>query len=111
MKIPEIYPTLEEHIRQAAQAINLMDDGNFACNGIITLTENVVSTVVKNYKVGKDSVVLFMPLTANAATELYGATMYVSDISPRDNEFTITHANNAQTDRQFRYVVLGQTLN
>jgi hypothetical protein len=46
---------------------------------------------------------LFMPTTANAAAEL--ATMFVS--SRGKQTFTITHANNGQTDRTFKYVVIG----
>jgi hypothetical protein len=40
-----------------------------------------------------------MPMTANAAAAL--ATTY---IVPAKGQFVITHANNAQADKTFRYV-------
>lgn len=71
----------------------------------ITLTENVATTVVTDARVGADSVILFMPKTANAAAEVGAGTMYVS--SRGKETFTITHANNAQTDRDFEYAIIG----
>ncbi len=71
----------------------------------VTLTASVASTVVTDQRCTTGSVILFDPTTANAATELYGATMYVG--TRRKGSFTITHANNAQTDRTFRYIVVG----
>jgi hypothetical protein len=44
-----------------------------------------------------------MPTTANAAAEMDG--MFVS--SRGKQTFTITHANNSQSDRTFKYVVIG----
>ena len=111
MSVPTRWHDPEEWSRFLANAINGLLDGRVESNSSLTLTASAASTVVTDRRVGKDSVILFMPLTANAATELYGATMYVSAIAPRDSQFTITHANNSQTDRNFRYIVLGQTLN
>lgn len=113
MKLPSRWYNKDEFFRKVIDAVNNLIDGKVESNSEITLTANQASTVVTDYRVGKDSVILFMPLTANAATELYGATMYVAsaNIDPRSNQFTITHANNAQPDRTFRYVILGQTLN
>ena len=71
----------------------------------VTLTASAASTVVTNLVAGPDSCILFMPLTANAAAAMAAGTMYVS--AQDKQEFTITHANNAQTDRSFRYIVVG----
>ena len=97
------------HRMQLAQAIHNILNGKLYCSGSITLTANQASTVVTDRRIGNDSVILFMPITANAATELYGATMYVTaaNIDPINRQFTITHANNAQTDRNFRYIIIG----
>lgn len=113
MKLPVRWYNKDEFFRKVVDTVNNLIDGKVETNSTVTLTASQTSTVVTDYRIGKDSVILFMPLTANAATELYGATMYVTaaNIDPRSNQFTITHANNAQTDRTFRYVLLGQTLN
>jgi hypothetical protein len=55
--------------------------------------------------VGSESVIVFTPTTANAAAEQGGGTMYLS--ARAKQSFTITHANNSQTDRTFIYIVIG----
>jgi hypothetical protein len=45
------------------------------------------------------------PRTAHAAAELAAGGCYVSAVG--SGSFTLTHANNAQTDRTFSYVCLG----
>jgi hypothetical protein len=80
-------------------------DGKNNAKGQITLTASAASTDVTDFRVGEDSVINLTPITANAATEIGGGTMYVS--SRGSQTFTITHANNAQTDRTFIYTVTG----
>ena len=89
--------------RQIAEVVNRTIDGKLNSTGSVTLTASATSTVVAEARSGPDSVILFMPTTANAAAEL--ATMFVS--SRGKQTFTITHANNGQTDRTFKYVVIG----
>ena len=71
--------------------------------GSVTLTASSATTTVSDLRAGQDSVILFMPRTANAAAAIGG--LYVS--ARGKQTFTLTHANNAQTDRTFSYVVLG----
>lgn len=69
----------------------------------VTLTANAASTVVTDALVNSESLIVLMPTTANAAAAL--ATTYIATVG--DGTFTITHANNAQADKTFRYGVLG----
>ena len=110
-RLPVRHHDVNEWMRLASETVTELQEGKVASNSTTTLTASAATTVITDYRVGKDSLILFMPTTANAAAELYGATMHVSAIAPRSNQFTITHANNSQTDRIFKYVVLGQTLN
>lgn len=91
--------------RQIAFAVNLLTDGKFNSTGSVTLTASAASTAVTDYRAGPDSVILFTPTTANAAAEQGGGTMYLSARAKQG--FTITHANNSQTDRTFLYIVIG----
>lgn len=91
--------------RQTAQAVNLLIDGKFNSTGSVTLTASATTTAVTDYRAGPGSVIVFTPTTANAAAEQGGGTMYLSARSKEG--FTITHANNAQTDRTFIYIVIG----
>lgn len=103
---------LEERLKKAENNIRNIQNGRIRSNASVTLTANVATTVVTDRRAGRDSTILFMPLTANAAAELGNGTMYVktTDIDPRNSQFTINHANNAQADRSFRYIVLGEEL-
>jgi len=92
-----------EHRRMLANAINELRNGKVNSRGEVTLTANQATTTLSNIDIGPESFIGFTPTTANAATEL--ATMYVS--SRGQKTATITHANNAQIDRTFSYVVLG----
>jgi len=96
-------PPMGAEPRQIAEVVNRTIDGKLNSTGSVTLTASATSTVVAEARSGSDSVILFMPTTANAAAEL--ATMFVS--SRGKQTFTITHANNGQTDRTFKYVVIG----
>jgi len=80
-------------------------DGKTNNTGSFTLTASVASTAVTDLRVGADSVILVSPTTANAATEWASGGMYISSVGK--DTFTVTHANNAQTDRTFNYAVIG----
>ena len=106
------YKNKEDAEREFSGGINSLRLGKI--NTIfdsVTLTANVASTTITLPPgiLSATSFISFMPLTANAATELYGATMYVTsaNIDPANNQYTITHANNAQTDRTFRVAIFG----
>ncbi len=72
-----------------------------------TLTANAATTTISDERIHVDCALLFVPLTANAAAELYGATMYVLTANYDVGQAVITHANNAQADRSLRVVILG----
>ncbi len=92
-----------EWMAKMARAINNILKGKTNNTGDVTLTANAASTVVTDPRVGYYSVVTLSPTTANAAAAL--ATTYIATYG--DGTFTITHANNAQADKTFKYVVTG----
>ncbi len=73
--------------------------------GAVTLTDSSSTTVVDDPLFESQQVPVFTPLTANAATEVGAGGMYVS--ARVNKQFTITHANNAETDRDFEYIIVG----
>ena len=72
-----------------------------------TLTANAATSTLNFKGLSAQSVVVFDPKTANAAAELYGGTMYVLTANRGNDAWTVTHANNAQTDRTFQVAVIG----
>lgn len=71
--------------------------------GELTLAPSAATTMLSDPLITRASCVSLMPLTANAAAAL--STLY---FDPTDSGAVIMrHANNAQTDRTFRYIVMG----
>lgn len=106
MSIPRVAlrgMTAEVQLQRHAESINGLIAGKLDVTGEVTLTAGVASTVVEDNQFESNMVPVLIPTTANAATAL--ATTY---LSARDKgSFTLTHANNAETDRTYRYVRLG----
>lgn len=90
--------------RETSEVVNNILAGKLNATASITITNSATSTVVTDYRVGSESVILFMPTTSAGATELASGSMYVSARSK--NSFTIAHTNDTTT-RSFDYVVLG----
>lgn len=103
--VARYYRGPNERNRLVSDAVRNLVDGKGHAAGEVTLTASTASTVVTDLRAGVDSVITFMPKTANAAAEVGNGTMYVS--SRGKQTFTITHANNAQTDRDFEYSISG----
>lgn len=78
--------------------------GHTQNTGTLTLTANVATTTRVDSNCHANSVVLLSPTTANAAGAL--ATLYVSSVLA--GSFVLTHANNAQVDRTFKYTLNGR---
>ena len=91
------------HRRRIAAGVRDALDGRTNGAGEITLTASATSTVVSDPRAGTDSVILFMPLTAAAATAQ--ASIYVS--SRGDGTFTVTHASDPAADQNFEYALYG----
>ena len=78
-------------------------NGQTRNRGTVTLTANVASTAVDDARFESAQTVVLSPLTANAAAAI--ATTYISARTAK--QFTLAHANNAQTDRTFEYIFVG----
>lgn len=107
LNAPEYMPNLHEWLRKTVRVVNGIMQGRTNNYGSVTLTSNAGSTIVQEApnRISDYSVIVFMPTTSNAAVA--AQTMYVSATSPANNTFTITHANNAQSDKTFRYAIIG----
>ena len=70
--------------------------------GEVTLTANSATTTLTDPLINKNSVIHFVPTTANAKAE---GTPYYADADLAEGSATLRHANNAQTDRTYKYTV------
>ena len=101
--VPSALDDQPQWLRLIASAVNNMLQGKLLCTGTKTLTANAATTTLTDSRIGANSFISFMPTTANAAAALGG--LYVS--ARADGSATLTHANNAQADKTFTYLVIG----
>ena len=105
-RLPNELAQLADWLRKVQTIGNRLLAGKMHAVGSVTLTANVASTTVNDNRITPDSYIGFMPTTANAAAEIGAGGMYVGTRTA-ETSFVITHANNAQADRTFAYVVIG----
>lgn len=97
--VPLTWHSAPEHLRLLAAAINDILIGRGNATGTLTIAASVGTTTLTDLRIGPDTCIALMPTTANAAAAL--ATTYVT--SRGNGTATVTHANNAQTDRTYVY--------
>jgi hypothetical protein len=96
-----------------AEIVNQIMQGRTNNYGTVTLSANAATTTVTLPLgvISTESVIIFEPTTLNAAIEYFGGTMYRSATSVKatatTSTFTITHSNDASTDRVFLYCIIG----
>lgn len=100
---PEAWNNDVEHRRKIARTANLALGGKLNAVMTLTLAANSPTTSVTDQRIGADTFFGFQPLTADAAAAL--SSLYVS--SQANGVATLTHANNAQTDRTFNVLLIG----
>jgi hypothetical protein len=105
--VPETGSDWKEWLLKCSRAINGILKGQLNTGGLVTLSANVASTTITDARISVDSTFVLVPTTANAAAELGAGTLYMSETGRVNGAIVITHANNAQTDRTYRIVVLG----
>lgn len=103
LNVPLTNPDTKAHARQCAITINNVMDGKINSTGDITLTASATSTTLSDARIGANSVILFMPRSANARTALN--TLYVS--ARASGSATLTHASSTNTDQDLSYVIIG----
>ena len=102
----------ETQIGRVVQAVRELFEGRSNAVGEITLAANAASTTVTTANGGaallncsQDSKPFLIPRTANAAAAL--ATTYIPVADVTQGQFVIRHANDAQIDKTFGFVLLG----
>ncbi len=103
MAVPIKHNDKEEWMQLMAKSINNQEQGKTLNGGTCTLDANSASTDVADRRVGINSKIILFPTSANAAAEM--GTIYVSAVTKQ--QFTLTHGNDADTDKTFFYIVVG----
>lgn len=98
---------IQQYMRRVWDALYKLRQGKTENVGEFTLTANAASSTLRDERISNQSVIVWHPRTANASTELAAGTMYITDANISAGSAIVTHANNAQADRSFRYAVIG----
>lgn len=91
--------------RELAEKFNDMLLGHTNNLFEVTLTASTTMTVAISQLLGPESHLTPMPLTANASLEIGAGTLHYT--AQGTGTITLEHANSAQTDRSFRFKVVG----
>jgi hypothetical protein len=100
-------PPNDPFSRRMYEVLQQIRSGKLEVVAEVTLTASAASTTITDIRISPQSVIVWHPRTANAAAELAAGTMYITDANMGSGTATITHANNAQTDRDFRLAIIG----
>lgn len=87
----------------ARTVLNNAMAGKLDIVGELQLLTGSATTVLNDPLITRGSCVSLMPLTANAASAL--STLYFD--ATQSGSVVVHHANNGQTDRVFRYAIIG----
>ena len=104
MSAPQLSPS-ETQLYRIVNAVRQLMQGRSNAAGSASLAAGAASTTVTAPNCAPGAQVFLCPRTPHAAAELAAGGCYVSAVL--SGSFTITHANNSQTDRTFSYVCLG----
>ena len=104
MSAPQLSPA-ETQSWRIVNAVRQLMQGRSDAAGSVTLSASAAATTVTAPNCAAGSQVFLFPRSAHAAAELAAGGCWISAIGA--GAFTVTHANNAQTDRTFSYVCLG----
>ncbi len=88
--------------RDVADRINRLLAGKINAAGEVTLTASSATTTLTDPNIGLSSFIFLAPRTANAKAE--GTPWHSISAS---GSATLNHANNAQTDRTYGYLIIG----
>jgi len=103
LNVPLTMPDQAQHLRLVSTTLNNVMDGKLNSTGTITLTASATSTTLTDARIGGDSVIVFMPITANGkAAE---NNLFVS--ARQSGQATLTHASSSNNDQNFAYIIIG----
>jgi hypothetical protein len=90
--------------REISEVVNNLVEGKSNNTGTVTLAvASATTTTINDERIGYDSVITFMPTTANAAGAL--TNLYVS--AKTKGSATLTHSANVAADKTYSYIIVG----
>lgn len=91
--------------RSISDVVGRINQGKFNATGEVTLTASSTTTTLTDPRLTGQSVVVLVPLTANARTIAQSTGYYIS--GRLNGSCTINHASNAAVDLTYSYLIIG----
>ena len=88
--------------REVAEIVNNLVEGKSNNTGDFSTATNTTSTTLSNERIGFNSVILFMPLDLNSASEL--KDIYFTNFA--QGSCTVNHGSHG-VSRNYRYIIVG----
>ena len=101
--VPLFISDTAQHLRLVSSSLNNTINGKLNSTGTITLRASQTTTTLTDARLGGNSVILFMPITANGRTGLNG--LHVS--ARASGSATLTHASSSNADQNLAYTIIG----
>lgn len=95
----------ETDLQKIILSLQQLAAGRSNAVGTVTLTASAGSTTKTDNNCAVGTTPILVPTTSNAAAEIKNGTLWISAVA--NKSFTITHANNSQTDRTYLYALHG----
>jgi hypothetical protein len=92
---------------QLATVLDRINKGKFNATVDFTITANASTSTIVDQRIAPTSAIILDPMTANAAQCLASGNCYILGSDRSNGSAIMTHANNAQTDRTFRVLIIG----
>ena len=90
--------------REISEVVNGIMQGKTNNTGTVTLAvASATTTTINDERIGYNSIITFMPTTANAASAL--TNLYVS--AKTKGSATLTHSANTSADKTYSYIIVG----
>ena len=90
--------------REISEVVNGIMQGKTNNTGTVTLAvASATTTTINDERIGYDSIITFMPTTANAASAM--TNLYVS--AKTKGSATLTHSANTSADKTYSYIIVG----
>ena len=93
--------------RLTVEVVNNMMAGRHNAHGTVTLTASQATTTLSDRRISAKTKVFLTATTANAAAEVGAGGLYQTFPNVTAGAAVLNHASNAQTDRDFVYVLAG----
>lgn len=108
--VPEfVGSNVADWAKYVTNTTNNTANGRINNTGTFTLAANTISTdiVLAEGRIGVDTLVVYFPKTATAATAFGSGGIFVSTTDVLNNTFSLTHPNTADADKIFQFALLG----